>query len=166
MKIYPLINELKRYFEIKIVVSVTGQHRQMLDHVLEAFGVMLDYDLSIMKEKQTLCDITTNILNRICGVLSEVKLDIVLVYGGMTSSFVKVLVCFYRKIPVGHIEARLCMYNVYSCYLEEFNRQVVSIISRYNFATTKFSKENLIREGKDTRYHVGYPCWPQSVRWF
>lgn len=149
IKMCPLVNELKRHSEINTVVCVTGQHRQMLDQVLEAFGVVPDYDLSIMKDKQTLFDITTNILNRVKDVLEEVKPDIVLVHGDTTTTFVTALACFYLQIPVGHVEAGLRTYNIYSPYPEEFNRQAVSIISQYNFAPTELSKQNLIREGKD-----------------
>ena len=149
IKMCPLVNELKRHGEINTIVCVTGQHRQMLDQVLEAFGVVPDYDLSIMKDKQTLFDITTNILNRIKEVLEEVKPDVVLVHGDTTTTFVTALACFYLQIPVGHVEAGLRTYNIYSPYPEEFNRQAVSIISRYNFAPTELSKQNLIREGKD-----------------
>ena len=148
IKMCPLVNELKRYSELKTVVCVTGQHRQMLDQVLEAFGVVPDYDLSIMKDKQTLFDITTNILNRIKEVLEQVKPNVVLVHGDTTTTFVTALACFYLQIPVGHVEAGLRTYNIYSPYPEEFNRQAVSIISQYNFAPTELSKQNLIREGK------------------
>ena len=149
IKMCPLINELKRHSKINTVVCVTGQHRQMLDQVLEAFNVVPDYDLSIMKEKQTLFDITTNILNRICDVLLKTKPDVVLVHGDTTTTFVTALACFYLQIPVGHVEAGLRTYNIYSPYPEEFNRQAVSLISRYNFAPTELSKQNLICEGKD-----------------
>lgn len=148
IKMCPLVNVLKRHSEINTVVCVTGQHRQMLDQVLEAFNVVPDYDLSIMKDKQTLFDITTCILNRIKGVLEEVKPDVVLVHGDTTTTFVSALACFYLQIPVGHVEAGLRTYNIYSPYPEEFNRQAVSIISQYNFAPTELSKQNLIREGK------------------
>ena len=149
IKMCPLVNELKRHSEINTVVCVTGQHRQMLDQVLEAFKVVPNYDLSIMKDKQTLFDITTNILNRIKEVLKEVKPDVVLVHGDTTTTFVTALACFYLQIPVGHVEAGLRTYNIYSPYPEEFNRQAVSIISQFNFAPTELSKQNLIREGKD-----------------
>ncbi len=148
IKMCPLVNELKRHSEVNTVVCVTGQHRQMLDQVLEAFGVVPDYDLSIMKDKQTLFDITTNILNRIKEVLEEVKPDVVLIHGDTTTTFVTALACFYLQIPVGHVEAGLRTYNIYSPYPEEFNRQAVSIISQYNFAPTELSKQNLLREGK------------------
>ena len=144
-----LVNELKSRENIKTVVCVTGQHRQMLDMVLETFDVTPDYDLSIMKEKQTLFDITANILLNIKAVLEEVKPDVVLVHGDTSTTFVTALACFYMQIPVGHVEAGLRTYNIYSPYPEEFNRQAVSIISKYNFAPTELSKENLIKEGKD-----------------
>ena len=149
IKMCPLVNELKTREGIRTVVCVTGQHRQMLDQVLSAFHVVPDYDLSIMKDKQTLFDITTNILNNIKGVLEEVKPDVVLVHGDTSTTFVTALACFYLQIPIGHVEAGLRTYNIYSPYPEEFNRQAVSILSRYNFAPTELSKNNLLREGKD-----------------
>ena len=157
IKMCPLVKELKKRDGIKTVVCVTGQHRQMLDQVLEAFQVEPDYDLSIMKDRQTLFDVTTNILNRIKAVLEEVQPDVVLVHGDTSTTFVTALACFYLQIPVGHVEAGLRTYNIYSPYPEEFNRQAVSIISAYNFAPTELSKENLLREGKnpDTIYVTG-----------
>lgn len=157
IKMCPLVNELKTREGIKAVVCVTGQHRQMLDQVLEAFKVVPDYDLSIMKDRQTLFDVTTNILEKIKGVLEEVKPDVVLVHGDTSTTFVTALACFYMQIPVGHVEAGLRTYNIYSPYPEEFNRQAVSIISKYNFAPTEMSKENLLREGKkeETIYVTG-----------
>lgn len=140
IKMCPLVNELKTRKNINTVVCVTGQHRQMLDQVLEAFGVVPDYDLSVMKDKQTLFDITTNILNRIKGVLEEVKPDVVLVHGDTSTTFVTALACFYLQIPVGHVEAGLRTYNIYSPYPEEFNRQAVSIISKYNFCADRAFK--------------------------
>ena len=149
IKMCPLVKELKTRDNINTVVCVTGQHRQMLDQVLNAFNVTPDYDLSIMKEKQTLFDITTNILNKIKAVLEDVRPDVVLVHGDTSTTFVTALACFYLQIPVGHVEAGLRTYNIYSPYPEEFNRQAVSIISKYNFAPTELSRENLIREGRD-----------------
>ncbi|MGI6195857.1 MAG: non-hydrolyzing UDP-N-acetylglucosamine 2-epimerase [Eubacteriales bacterium] len=149
IKMCPLVNELKTRENIKTVVCVTGQHRQMLDMVLDTFNVVPDYDLSIMKQGQTLFDITTNILNRIGDVLDEVKPDVVLVHGDTSTTFVTALACFYKQIAVGHVEAGLRTYNIYSPYPEEFNRQAVSIISKYNFAPTELSKSNLVKEGKD-----------------
>lgn len=151
IKMCPLVNELKTRKDIKTVVCVTGQHRQMLDQVLETFNVEPDYDLSIMKEKQTLFDITSNILISIKSVLEKEKPDVVLVHGDTSTTFVTALACFYLQIPVGHVEAGLRTYNIYSPYPEEFNRQAVSIISRYNFAPTERSKANLIKEGKDEK---------------
>lgn len=157
IKMCPLVNELKTRKNIETVVCVTGQHRQMLDQVLEAFHVVPDYDLSIMKDKQTLFDITTNILNQIKSVLQEVEPDIVLVHGDTSTTFVTALACFYLQIPVGHVEAGLRTYNIFSPYPEEFNRQAVSIISTFNFAPTELSKQNLLKEGKnpETIYVTG-----------
>ena len=149
IKMCPLVNELKSRKSIETVVCVTGQHRQMLDQVLRVFNVVPDYDLSIMKEKQTLFDVTTNILNKIKEVLENEKPDVVLVHGDTSTTFVTALACFYMQIPVGHVEAGLRTYNIYSPYPEEFNRQAVSIISKYNFAPTELSKQNLINEGKN-----------------
>jgi UDP-N-acetylglucosamine 2-epimerase (non-hydrolysing) len=149
IKMCPLVNELKSRKNIDTVVCVTGQHRQMLDQVLDAFGVTPDYDLSIMKAGQTLFDITTNILNKIGAVLDEVKPDAVLVHGDTSTTFVTALACFYKQIPVGHVEAGLRTYNIYSPYPEEFNRQAVGIVAKYNFSPTELSKQNLLNEGKD-----------------
>ncbi|MCI8429214.1 MAG: UDP-N-acetylglucosamine 2-epimerase (non-hydrolyzing) [Lachnospiraceae bacterium] len=148
IKMCPLVNELKGRSGIRTVVCVTGQHRQMLDQVLEAFSVKPDHDLSIMKDRQTLFDVTTNILNRIREVLEKERPDVVLVHGDTSTTFVTALACFYLQIPVGHVEAGLRTYNIYSPYPEEFNRQAVSIISSYNFAPTELSKQNLLKEGK------------------
>lgn len=149
IKMCPLVNELKKRKNIETIVCVTGQHRQMLDQVLETFDVVPDYDLSIMKDKQTLFDITTNILDKIRNVLEEVKPDVALVHGDTSTTFVTALACFYLQIPIGHVEAGLRTYDIYSPYPEEFNRQAVSIISNYNFAPTLKAKENLVREGKN-----------------
>ena len=148
IKMCPLVNELKTRKQLETVVCVTGQHRQMLDQVLEAFQVEPDYDLSIMKERQTLFDVTTNILNNIKEVLEKEKPNVVLVHGDTSTTFVTALACFYLQIPVGHVEAGLRTYNIYSPYPEEFNRQAVSIISQFNFAPTELSKNNLLKEGK------------------
>lgn len=144
----PLENELKTRKTMKTVVCVTGQHRQMLEQVLKAFNVNPDYDLSIMKDNQTLFDITVSILEKIKSVLENEKPDTVLVHGDTTTTFVTALACFYLKIPVGHVEAGLRTYNIYSPYPEEFNRQAVGIVAKYNFAPTELSKQNLIKEGK------------------
>lgn len=149
IKMCPLVLELKSRTEFNTVLCVTGQHRQMLDQVLDAFGVEPDYDLSIMKDKQTLFDVTVNILERIREVLIEERPDVVLVHGDTSTTFVTALACFYLQIPIGHVEAGLRTYDIYSPYPEEFNRQAVSIISRFNFAPTELSRKNLVNEGKD-----------------
>ena len=157
IKMCPLVNELKTRPNLETVVCVTGQHRQMLDQVLEAFHVQPDYDLSVMKQNQTLFDITANILMGIKSVLEEVRTDIVLVHGDTSTTFVTALACFYLQIPVGHVEAGLRTYNLASPFPEEFNRQAVSIISKYNFAPTQQAKDNLLKEGKaaDTIHVTG-----------
>lgn len=157
IKMCPLVNELKSRKDFDTKVCVTGQHRQMLDVVLQAFSVVPDYDLSIMKDKQTLFDVTTNILLRIKDVLEKEQPDVVLVHGDTSTTFVTALACFYLQIPVGHVEAGLRTYNIFSPYPEEFNRQAVGIISKYNFAPTELSKQNLLNEGKnpDSIYVTG-----------
>lgn len=148
IKMCPLVLELKKRPSIRTIVCVTAQHRQMLDQVLSAFDVVPDYDLDIMKDRQTLFDITAGVLSRIQRVLEEVRPDVVLVHGDTSTTFVTALACFYLQIPVGHVEAGLRTYNIYSPYPEEFNRQAVGIISQFNFAPTPLSASNLIREGK------------------
>ncbi len=150
IKMCPLVKELKGRKGINTVVCVTAQHRQMLDQVLNIFNVIPDYDLNIMKEKQSLFDITTNILNCIKNVLEIEKPDVVLVHGDTSTTFVTSLACFYLQIPVGHVEAGLRTYNIYSPYPEEFNRQAVGILSQYNFAPTQLAAEHLKSEGKRT----------------
>ncbi|MDY0210646.1 MAG: UDP-N-acetylglucosamine 2-epimerase (non-hydrolyzing) [Acholeplasma sp.] len=149
IKMCPLVNELKTRQQFKTIVCVTGQHRQMLDQVLNTFNVVPDYDLSIMKDKQTLFDVTTNILNKIKEVLELEKPDVVLVHGDTSTTFVTSLACFYLQIPVGHVEAGLRTRNIYSPFPEEFNRQAVSIISKYNFAPTETAKQNLLNESRN-----------------
>lgn len=149
IKMCPLVNELKKRDSIQTIVCVTGQHRQMLDQVLETFSVLPDYDLSIMKKGQTLFDITAGILENIKAVLEEVKPDVCLVHGDTSTTFVTALACFYLQIPVGHVEAGLRTYDIYSPYPEEFNRQAVGIIAKYNFAPTELARKNLLDEGKN-----------------
>ena len=148
IKICPLVNEMKKRDGLEVVVCVTAQHRQMLDQVLKTFNVVPDYDLNIMKDRQSLFEITTNILNGIKDVLEKEKPDIVLVHGDTSTTFVTALACFYLQIPVGHVEAGLRTYNIYAPYPEEFNREAVSIISKYNFAPTPLARDNLLREGR------------------
>lgn len=151
IKMCPLVLELKTRKNLETVVCVTGQHREMLDMVLQTFNVVPDYDLSIMKERQTLFDVTINILDKMRHVLEEVKPDVVLVHGDTSTTFVTALACFYLQIPIGHVEAGLRTYNIQSPYPEEFNRQAVSIVANYNFAPTELSKQNLIKEGKNPK---------------
>ena len=149
IKMCPLIQELKKRSTIQSFVCVTGQHRQMLDQVLDAFEIVPDFDLSIMQDKQTLFDVTMRILERIKNVLVQVNPDIVLVHGDTSTTFVTALACFYLHIPVGHVEAGLRTYNIESPFPEEFNRQAVSIVANYHFSPTQAARENLLREGKD-----------------
>lgn len=157
IKMCPLVNELKKRKGLQTIVCVTGQHREMLYQVLETFDVKPDYDLSIMKDKQTLLDITMGILNGIKGVLEKENPDVVLVHGDTSTTFSTALACFYLQISVGHVEAGLRTYNIYSPYPEEFNRQAVGIVAKYNFAPTKLAAENLLKEGKkrDSIYITG-----------
>lgn len=148
IKMCPLVKELKLRENLEITVCVTGQHRQMLDQVLEAFDIIPDYDLSVMKDKQTLFDVTQNILGKMKEVLEEVKPNVVLVHGDTSTTFVTALACFYLQIPVGHVEAGLRTYDIYSPFPEEFNRQATGIVAKYHFAPTEVSKSNLLKEGK------------------
>lgn len=151
IKMCPLVQELKRRPAFETVVCVTGQHRQMLDQVLNAFSVVPDYDLSIMKQAQTLFDVTAGILEHIRSVLEKEKPDVVLVHGDTTTTFAAALACYYLQIPVGHVEAGLRTYNLYSPFPEEFNRQAVGLVARYHFAPTTQAQDNLLREGKNPR---------------
>ncbi len=148
IKMCPVIKELKDRNKTDLLVCVTGQHRQMLKQVLETFGIIPDIDLAIMKDKQTLFDITSSILDKIQIVLGQIKPDIVLVHGDTTTTFATALACFYLGITVGHVEAGLRTHNIYSPFPEEFNRQAVGIIAHYNFAPTEQAKQNLLGEGK------------------
>ena len=148
IKICPLVNEMKKRPTLEVVVCVTAQHRQMLDQVLATFNVTPDYDLNIMKDRQTLFDITTGVLNGIKEVLEKEKPGVVLVHGDTSTTFVTALACFYLQIPVGHVEAGLRTYNIYSPYPEEFNREAVSIVSQFNFAPTPLARQNLLNEGR------------------
>lgn len=158
IKMCPLVKELyTKKNQIETIVCVTGQHKQMLQQVLDAFEVIPDYNLAIMKDNQTLFDVTTNILTGMKEVLEKERPDVVLVHGDTSTTFVTALACFYLQIPVGHVEAGLRTYNVYSPFPEEFNRQAVGILAQYNFAPTETAKENLIKEGKrqDTIFVTG-----------
>lgn len=148
IKMCPLVLEMRKHPELETVVCVTGQHRQMLDQILECFHVEPKYDLSIMQKNQTLFDVTVNILIRVKEVLENEKPDVVLVHGDTSTAFVTALACFYLQIPVGHVEAGLRTHDIYSPWPEEFNRQAVDIVSEYYFAPTEASKKNLLGEGK------------------
>lgn len=151
IKMCPLVKELKSRSNLETLVCVTGQHRQMLDQVLKAFSVTPDYDLSIMRERQTLFDVTINILDHIREVLMLEKPEVVLVHGDTTTTFATSLACFYLQIPVGHVEAGLRTHNIYSPYPEEFNRQAVGLLAAYNFAPTETARNNLLQEGKNPK---------------
>lgn len=157
IKMCPLINELKKRSSFQTVVCVTGQHREMLDQVLEVFRVIPDHDLLIMKEQQSLTDVTCSILQKFGPILDLETPDLVLVHGDTSTTFSAALSCFYRQIPIGHVEAGLRTFNIYSPYPEEFNRQAVSLLSAYNFAPTESAKNNLLREGhsSDSIYVTG-----------
>ncbi len=129
-------------------VCVTGQHRKMLDQVLDTFHVIPDYDLSIMKEQQTLFDVTNEVLKKVKIVIEDEKPDVVLVHGDTSTTFSTALACYYMQVPVGHVEAGLRTYDIYSPYPEEFNRQAVGIVAKYHFAPTETAKNNLLQEGK------------------
>jgi UDP-N-acetylglucosamine 2-epimerase (non-hydrolysing) len=148
IKMCPLVHVLENHPAFQTVVCVTGQHRQMLDQILDCFQVSPKYDLCIMQDKQTLFDVTVNILQRIRAILDTEKPDVVLVHGDTSTAFVTALACFYMQIPVGHVEAGLRTYNLHSPFPEEFNRQAVDLISRFYFAPTDTSRQNLLREGK------------------
>ncbi len=151
VKMCPLITELRARKNIEATVCVTGQHREMLQQVLDAFHITPEYDLSIMKKKQDLFDIGITLLDRIKGILLKTKPNIVLVHGDTSTTFITSLACFYLQIPVGHVEAGLRTYNVMSPYPEEFNRQAVSIISEIHFAPTELARQNLMNEGKSAK---------------
>lgn len=151
IKMCPVVKALKNSKKFKVVVCVTGQHREMLKQVLDVFEVIPEYNLDIMKQRQTLSEITSNILLKIKDILENENPDLVLVHGDTSTTFVTALACFYQHVPVGHVEAGLRTYNLDSPFPEEFNRQAVSIIAKYNFAPTKLSKRNLLNEGKDEK---------------
>ena len=148
IKMCPLIQELRTRKDIRTLCCVTGQHRQMLDQVLSAFHVTPDYDLAIMKDGQTLFDVTTRVMEKLKNVLAEAKPDMVLVHGDTTTTFAAALTCFYMQIPVGHVEAGLRTYQLDSPFPEEFNRQAVGVVAKYQFAPTEQARQNLLRENK------------------
>ena len=147
IKMAPLVKEFQKNNEIfKTIVCVTGQHREMLDQVLQIFDIQPDYDLNIMKQGQDLYDVTAHVLTGMRDVFKEVKPDIVLVHGDTTTSTAAALAAFYQQIPVGHVEAGLRTHNIYSPWPEEMNRQITGRIATYNFSPTPLSKKNLEEE--------------------
>src|SRR6476469_9973375 len=149
IKMAPLVLELKkRPEEFEAIVTVTAQHREMLDQVLKIFKIVPDYDLNIMKDRQTLIEVTMRSLDGLSKVLQEVKPDIVLVHGDTTTTFVASLAAFYNSIPIGHVEAGLRTWNKFSPYPEEMNRQVTGVMADLHFAPTSVSKQNLLQENK------------------
>lgn len=148
IKMCPLVKELEKRKNLAVIVCVTGQHREMLQQVLDIFQVKPDYDLAVMQENQTLFDVAVNILNKIGQVLERERPDLVLVHGDTSTTFVTALACYYKQIDIGHVEAGLRTYDLYAPYPEEFNRQAVSILAKYHFAPTQQAKDNLLREGK------------------
>ena len=149
IKMCPVVKAFQNNTKIQTVVCVTGQHREMLKQVLDIFEIVPDYDLNIMIPNQTLYEITIDILNSIREVFLKEQPDLVLVHGDTSTTFVSALAAFYQKIPVGHVEAGLRTYNIYSPYPEEFNRQAVSLLAKFNFAPTETAAQQLINEGKD-----------------
>ncbi len=153
IKMAPLVKELQKRADVfQTLVCVTGQHREMLDQVLRLFEIVPDYDLNIMKQGQDLYDVTTRVLNGMRGVLKEIQPNVVLVHGDTTTSTAAALAAFYRQIPVGHVEAGLRTYNIYSPWPEEMNRQLTGRIATYHFAPTLLSKNNLLQEGIKEKY--------------
>ena len=144
----PLVKEFqKNPEEFETIVCVTGQHREMLDQVLQIFDVKPDYDLNIMKQGQDLYDVTARVLVGMRDILDTVKPDVVLVHGDTTTSMAAALAAFYRQIPVGHVEAGLRTHNIYSPWPEEMNRQITGRIATFDFAPTPLSRQNLLDEG-------------------
>lgn len=148
IKMCPLVKELKKSGSLQTIVCVTGQHKEMLQQVLDIFGVVPDYDLEIMKQGQDLYDITADVLKGMRDILKEVKPDVVLVHGDTSTASASAMAAFYQQIPVGHVEAGLRTYNIYSPYPEEFNRQMIGLVAKYHFAPTEMARQNLLKEGK------------------
>ncbi|MFQ9968033.1 MAG: non-hydrolyzing UDP-N-acetylglucosamine 2-epimerase [Peptoniphilus sp.] len=151
IKMAPIIKEIQKRKNLECYTCVTGQHREMLDQVLEIFDIKPDYDLNIFKKGQSLTDVTTKALLGLEGILDELKPDILLVQGDTTTVFAAALAAFYKKIKIGHVEAGLRSGNLYSPYPEEANRKLTGVISNYHFAPTESNKQNLIREGYDEK---------------
>lgn len=167
IKMAPLVKEFYKYPELfKTIVCVTGQHREMLDQVLEIFNIKPDYDLNIMKQGQDLYDVTAKVLLGMRDILKESCPDIVLVHGDTTTSTAAALAAFYQQIPVGHVEAGLRTHNIYSPWPEEINRQITSRIATYNFAPTALSHDNLIKENiKESSIHITGNTVIDALHW-
>ena len=151
IKMAPLVKEFQKHTDtFQTIVCVTGQHRQMLDQVLQLFEITPDYDLNIMKQGQDLYDVTARVLVGMRDVLKEAQPDVVLVHGDTTTSTAAALAAFYQQIPVGHVEAGLRTHDIYSPWPEEMNRQVTTRIASYHFAPTSLSRQNLLAEGERT----------------
>ncbi len=151
IKMAPIIKEIQKRKNLECYTCVTGQHREMLDQVLEIFDIEPDYDLNIFKKGQSLTDVTTKTLLGLEGILDELKPDILLVQGDTTTVFAAALAAFYKKIKIGHVEAGLRSGNLYSPYPEEANRKLTGVISNYHFSPTESNRQNLIREGYDEK---------------
>lgn len=148
IKMCPLVKELKKSESLQTIVCVTGQHKEMLQQVLDIFDVVPDYDLKIMRQEQDLYDITADVLKGMRDILKEVKPDVVLVHGDTSTASASAMAAFYQQIPVGHVEAGLRTHNIYSPYPEEFNRQMIGLVAKYHFAPTETARQNLLKEGK------------------
>lgn len=148
IKMCPLVMELNKHKNIQCVVCLTGQHKEMLNQVIDAFNIQVDYNMNLMKKNQSLEFITANVITKMKSILDNEKPNLVLVHGDTTTSVAAAIAAFYHHIPLGHVEAGLRTYNMNSPYPEEFNRQVVDLISEFYFAPTEKAKENLLREGK------------------
>jgi UDP-N-acetylglucosamine 2-epimerase (non-hydrolysing) len=154
IKMGPLVRELEASSSIESRVCITGQHREMLRQVIDIFGISIDYDLDVMRPKQSLYELTENVLGGLQSVLAQERPDIVLVHGDTTTSFASALAAFYQKIPVGHVEAGLRTYNKYSPFPEEINRSLISKIADIHFAPTGQNRENLQKEGIEKNVYV------------
>jgi UDP-N-acetylglucosamine 2-epimerase (non-hydrolysing) len=151
VKMAPVVAALARDPRFRCVTIATAQHREMLDEVLDLFGIKAEYDLGVMTEGQSLTDVTTRVLERIGTVLADVRPELVLVHGDTTTSTAAALAAYYQKIPVGHVEAGLRTSTIYEPYPEEINRRITGVLATYHFAPTPFAKQNLLREGKDAK---------------
>mgnify|MGYP000564517918 FL=1 len=149
IKMCPLVLELKKSPRLEVKVCVTGQHKEMLEQVLDIFGVVPDFDLAIMKQGQDLTDVNVAVLLGMRDILKQEKPDVVLVHGDTSTAYAASLAAFYQQIPTGHVEAGLRTNNIWSPYPEEFNRQAIGLTATYHFAPTELSRQALLREGKD-----------------